>query len=220
VRAEQPLGGVTVTGERRAQDVGAQRLQPEPVAFDRAAGHGAQDTGPRSRRDRMRAVEQTESLLAVAEIALGLAGFGGIFMALGAGAGARHPADTYRLILLLSTALSTLVLALLPVAFHFLGLAEAPLWRLSSALLAAFLATLLFLVHHLRQRHLEEIRAGEARFVAGVIWVFTFGVMGMAVLDAAGLLGLRPGGAFLVGLLLLVAFGAYLFARMLFLWRG
>lgn len=165
-------------------------------------------------------MEQTESLLSVAEIALGLAGFGGIFMALGAGTGARHPADSYRLILLLSTALSTLVLALLPVAFHFLGLAEEPLWRLSSALLAALLATLLFTVYRLRRRHLEEIRDGEARFVAGVIWVVTVLVMVVAALDAAGLLGLRPGGAFLLGLLLLVAFGAYLFARMLFLWKG
>jgi hypothetical protein len=168
----------------------------------------------------MRRVEPSDSLLSVAEIALGLAGFGGIFMALGRGAGRRHPADNYRLILLLSTALSTLVLSLFPVAFDALGLAPVLVWRLSSGLLATLLATLLYAVYRMRRRNLAEIREGEAANVAAVIWVVTSALLVAAVLDAAGLTGLPPGGVFLAGLLLLVAFGAYLFARMLFLWKG
>jgi hypothetical protein len=165
-------------------------------------------------------VEQTESLLAIAQIALGLAGFGGVFIALGRSVGARHPADSYRLVLLLSTALSTLVLALLPVALHFLGFAEAALWRLASALLAALLATLLVVFLRLRRRSLEEIRTGEAAVVAVMIWVVAGLVLAAEALSAAGLIGAPSAGVFFSGLVFLVAFGSYLFARMLFLWRG
>lgn len=165
-------------------------------------------------------MEQSESLLAVAQIALGLAGFGGVFIALGSGSPARHPADSYRLILLLSTALSTLVLALFPLAFHFLGIPEATLWRLSSGLLAALLVALIVTVYRLRRRHLDEIRSGEDARAAALIWVLTVAALVAALLDVAGLSGCPPGGVFLAGLLLLVALGAYLFARMLFIWRG
>jgi hypothetical protein len=37
--------------------------------------------------------------------------------------------------------------------------------------------------------------------------------------NALGLFGARAFGVFLCGLIYLVAFGSYLFARMLFLWR-
>jgi len=165
-------------------------------------------------------VEQTESLLAIAQIALGLAGFGGVFIALGQSAGVRHPADSYRLVLLLSTALSTLVLSLLPVALHFIGLPEPALWRLASALLAGLLATLIAVFGHLRRRNLEEIRSGEAAAVAALIWVVAGLVLAAEALNAAGSIGASPAGVFFAGLVFLVAFGSYLFARMLFLWRG
>lgn len=61
------------------------------------------------------AVDRSQTLLQIAEIALGLAGCGGIFVALSRERGTeRRPADTYRLVLLMSAALSTLVVSLLP----------------------------------------------------------------------------------------------------------
>lgn len=166
-------------------------------------------------------MEHTEALLAIAQIALGLAGFGGVFVAVGRSLNeARQPADTYRLVLLLSTALATLVLSLLPVALHALGLAAPALWRVSSALLAGLLATLLAVFQRWRQRHLEEIQRGEAATVAKVIWVLATITVVAQASSAAGLIHAREAGVFLVGLVFLVAFGSYLFARMLFLWRS
>ena len=67
-------------------------------------------------------MDRSEVLLAVAQVALGLAGFGGVFVALSRDAqGARQPANAYRLVLLQSSALATLMLSLLPIGFESIG---------------------------------------------------------------------------------------------------
>jgi hypothetical protein len=166
-------------------------------------------------------MEHEEALLAIAEIALGLAGFGGVFVAVGRSREAvRRPADTYRLVLLLCMALATLVLSLLPVALGSLGLAPPGLWRVSNGLQAVVLAVLLVVFRRWRQRHLEEIRHGEAPLVAALIWVLSVVALVAQAASAAGLLQAQAAGVFLTGLVFLVAFGSYLFARMLFLWRS
>jgi hypothetical protein len=166
-------------------------------------------------------MEHEETLLSIAEIALGLAGFGGVFVAVGRSRDAeRRPADTYRLVLLLCMALATLVLSLVPVALHALGLAGAGLWRVSNALQALVLAVLLVVFRRWRMRHLEEIRHGEAPLVAALIWVLSVATLVAQAASAAGLLQGQAAGIFLTGLVFLVAFGCYLFARMLFLWRS
>jgi len=100
------------------------------------------------------------------------------------------------------------------------GADEPALWRLASALLAALLATLLVVFLRLRRRHLEEIRTGEATVMAMGIWMVAALVLAAESLNAAGLIGAPSAGVFFAGLVFLVAFGSYLFARMLFLWRG
>jgi hypothetical protein len=165
-------------------------------------------------------VDPTETLLAIAQIALGLAGFGGIFVALGRErAETRRPADVYRLTLLLSTALSTLVLSLLPVALRALGLPEAAVWALSSTVMSALLVGLALVTVRMRRPHREEIRAGEAPFVAMLIWVLSVATLVAQLANAGGLFA-AGFGVFFAGLVFLVAFGSYLFARMLFLWRS
>jgi hypothetical protein len=165
-------------------------------------------------------VDRTEALLAIAQIALGLAGFGGIFVAVGGRQESRTPADAYRLVLLQSTALSTLVLALLPVAFAGLGASDDTVWRLSSALLAVLIAAILANSQRLRRPHEAEIRIGEQRAVARAIWVSSVALLAAQIPNALGSFGERAFGVFFLALVFLVAFGSYLFARMLFLWRG
>lgn len=166
-------------------------------------------------------MEESEALLAIAQIALGLAGFGGVFVALGREHGAsRRPADTYRLVLLLTTALTTLSLSLLPVALHAVGVPVQWVWALASALMAAVLAVLLIVFLRWRRRHREEIRMGEAPRVAAAVWVLSGVTLAAQLLNAAGVFQTRAAGVFVFGLVFLVAFGSYLFARMLFLWRS
>jgi hypothetical protein len=143
-----------------------------------------------------------------------------VFVALGAPVGERRPADTYRLILLLSTALATLTLSLLPVALYELGVPADTLWPISNGLEAALLAALLVVFQRLRRRHHDEIRAGEASSIALGINALAVVTLAAQVAGAAGAFASRAAGVFLLGLVFLVAFGSYLFARMLFLWRS
>jgi hypothetical protein len=165
-------------------------------------------------------VDRWEALLAIAQISLGLAGFGGVFVAVGGRASVRAPADTYRLVMLQSTALSTLVLSLLPVAFMGLGASEESTWRICSGLLAALLVGVVSFTIRLRRPHEEEIRIGEQRWVSRLLWIGAFACLAVQLPNALGLFGERGFGVFFASLVFLVAFGSYLFARMLFLWRG
>jgi hypothetical protein len=161
-----------------------------------------------------------EALLGIAQIALGLAGFGGVFVAMSqTGNGVRLPADTYRLVLLLSVSLSTLFLALVPVALDPLGLEGDALWRTSNMLFFALLGALLAVFRKWRRQHREAVRAGETPIVASIVWTLAGATLLAQIGSALALLG-RPGGVFVTGLVLLVAFGSFLFARMLFLWQS
>jgi hypothetical protein len=165
-------------------------------------------------------MDRAEALLSIAEIALGLAGFGGIFMALGSRGAARDPADTYRLVLLLGTALSTLVISLFPVAFQAVEMPDRIVWCASSALTTILLASLVVFAERWRRRYPDEIRAGELPLAAAAVRAVALLTLASQIANAAGLFGARAFGVFFFGLVFLVAFGGYLFARMLFLWRS
>jgi hypothetical protein len=167
-------------------------------------------------------VNPADALLQIAEIAIGLAGFGGIFVALSRERGVqRPPADTYRLVVLLCTALSTLVLATLPVALLELGVADATVWSSGSGVMVVGIVVLLVVTGRFRRRHRDEIREGEFSWAANVIWVLAFALAVAQIGNALGAFAPeRAFGVFLLGLIFLLAFGSYLFARMLFLWRS
>ena len=78
-------------------------------------------------------MEGGDELSVLAEIAIALAGFSGIVVAVQSRDHA-HPWDTYRLVVLLVTGFSMLIQALLPSAIHSFGVSGPSLWRLSSAL--------------------------------------------------------------------------------------
>ena len=61
---------------------------------------------------------------------------------------------------------------------------------------------------------------GEAPRVAAAVWVLAFVTLAAQLLNAAGVFQTRAAGVFVFGLVFLVAFGSYLFARMLFLWSS
>ena len=78
-----------------------------------------------------------DTLLTLAEVSLGLAGFAGIVIVFGRGPGALPPADSFRLLALVGCSLGTLFLSLIPIALGFVGVAEPELWQWSSALMLA-----------------------------------------------------------------------------------
>ena len=68
--------------------------------------------------------------------------------------------------------------------------------------------------------HADRAREGEQPLAAATVAVTGWLVFLAQLAAAAGLFGPRTFGAFLCGLIYMTAFGAYLFARMLFLWRS
>jgi O-antigen/teichoic acid export membrane protein len=169
----------------------------------------------------MSEVDQSQALLSIAEIALAIAGFGGIFVALTQDRSRpRGPADSYRLVLLLSTALAALSLSLVPVALLSFEVPETWTWPLASALCAAVLLAAQAVALRARRRHPEEIRAGEHAGAARAVQVLSTFTLLAQLANAVGIFGERAFGVFFSGLVFLVVFGGYLFARMLFLWRG
>ena len=111
------------------------------------------------------------------------------------------------------------MLALLPVGLLAAGLPDAAVWRISSALLAAGIIGVAVYAIRQTRAHLAEIRADEIRGASRAIWVLTVVMLAAQLANVAGLFE-RSYAAFLLGLIFLVAYSGYLFARMLFLWRG
>jgi hypothetical protein len=122
--------------------------------------------------------------------------------------------------MLLGSSIGTLVLALAPVGLQAVGVADALLWRAAAALAALALGTLILVATRWRARYREQIREGEQPLAAAGVAATGWLVFLAQLAAAAGLFGPRTFGAFLCGLIYMTAFGAYLFARMLFLWRS
>jgi len=78
------------------------------------------------------AVQASEELLTLAELAIALAGFSGVVVAFGQ-RGEMTPLDRWRFAALLSISMSAAVLAFLPSVLHLLGISGSFLWRMSSA---------------------------------------------------------------------------------------
>ena len=87
-------------------------------------------------------MNQFDALVVVAELALGVAGFSGVVMALGARPSEWLKADKLRLATLLGTSLGAMFLALLAIALAKLGLEIERVWRISSLVFAVHLTIL------------------------------------------------------------------------------
>jgi hypothetical protein len=78
------------------------------------------------------------ALTVVAEVALGLAGFTGIVMALSRSSDFWHDWDAYRAFLLLLSGLGAFILSLVPFSLHFFGISEPSIWRICSAVMIVY----------------------------------------------------------------------------------
>ena len=81
---------------------------------------------------------QENALIVIAEIAIALAGFSSIVIALRRGMDLITSFAYIRLWRLLETSLATLLFALVPFALHYLGVGESELWRAVSGGLCTY----------------------------------------------------------------------------------
>jgi hypothetical protein len=79
----------------------------------------------------LRVIDGADVLLALAQIALGLAGFSGVVTAFGQGSEFR-PEDRVRFLFLVGGAFATMVMAFVPIVLALAGLADRDVWVWSS----------------------------------------------------------------------------------------
>ena len=165
-------------------------------------------------------MEAFDTLLSLAEVSLGLAGFAGIVVVFGRGPGELAPADSFRLLALVGCSLGTLFLSLIPIALGFVGVPEPALWQWSSAMLiAAGVPAHLFAFARIRRDAAAILEVVPVRLLP--VGAFLFLANLIAQICNALSVGWSPNfGVYLFGLLLYLGFAAVQFARMLFVRPG
>ena len=161
----------------------------------------------------------TNVLVALAEVAIGFAGFSAVVAALFR---RRRTGDTMlfdevRFLVMLEFSLTVLVFSLLPLTLHVLGIGEDQIWRMASALLAAFL------VFHLVGDYFLTIRRKRVA-LQSITWstyaVATVGIATCALFLLFSAFGAQIGtaaGVYVSCLLWLIVLAAIHFTRLAWL---
>ena len=157
-----------------------------------------------------------ESFETLAEVAIGIAGFGSIAIVLARDRESWKSADFFRVSALLLSSLGALFLALLPIGLATAELSPAFIWRFASGVLAAYLVFFTVLLMRWRTRYLDrELWFGRALF-AGV--VVTTGANLLAQLANVTAVGLRPNATcYFFGVVWFLAYACLMLARVFFL---
>jgi hypothetical protein len=165
-------------------------------------------------------LEAFDTLLTLAEVSLGLAGFAGIVVVFGRGPGVLAPADSFRLLLLVGCSFGTLFLSLIPIALGFLGVPEPDLWGWSSAIMVVGVVPA-HVVGVLRMRQIREeiLEVAPIRLLGLAAFLLAANLVAQ-VCNSLGVGSLPMFGVYLFGLLLYLLFAAIQFARMLFVRPG
>jgi hypothetical protein len=162
-------------------------------------------------------LETQESLTTIAEIAIALAGFSGLVVVLRKNNGPLTAIEKYRMTVLLATAFGALFLALLPATLQQLALSGDVIWKTSSALLTAF--SIIFVVSWVlssrRFFHVAREIFNVAAFSLMIAGHLTNVVLQMSIVF--GFWADRMAGAYLLGLIWLLAHSSQQFVRMLFI---
>jgi hypothetical protein len=161
-------------------------------------------------------VDGADTLLTTAEVAVALAGFSGVVVVLGRPSLSDWtPVDVLRLQVLLGVSLGAVILALLPLAFHHVGLTHALVIGLSSSLMGGYIliAGVLF------QRSIRGLSPESRQSVSGgltgvlsAIWLLVFVVI---VLNAIGIVFQHEFGVYFFSLLWFLVVAAVQFARIM-----
>src|SRR5262245_1887437 len=160
-------------------------------------------------------MEIREALLAVAQIALGLAGFSAVLVALSGEPTRWTPLDSFRITGMLTLSFGALFLSLVPLVLGFLSVSESRLWRASAAFLALFIlgsGTAMFgRFRRLSQSDRAALNPSLVYVNQVVLSVLAF----LQVAAAVGLVSATPG-VFFLGLVALIGFAAFMVVRFLF----
>jgi len=160
-------------------------------------------------------VDVANALLAMAQIAIGLAGFSAILVALSGKPHQWKPVDAFRIRNILAFTFQSVFLSLTPFVLAFFPLAESTVWKVSLLIiaLATFAAVLLVL------SGVYRLSRSERAVLNGLVVSTVTATLGtMAAIELLAAFGIvRPAaGVFFLGLVVLLGVSTVLVARFLF----
>jgi hypothetical protein len=160
-------------------------------------------------------IDIASALLTFAEVAVGLAGFSAILVALSGRPHQWTPVDAFRIRNILAFSFQSIFLSLIPFVLTFLALPSAMVWQVSLLILAA--ATLGDVV--LTLSGVYRLSLSERAVLKGVVVVTVIASLcAMAVLELLAAFSIvhAPSGVFFLGLVVLLGISTVLVARFLF----
>lgn len=161
------------------------------------------------------AINISDVLLAYSQLALGLAGFSAILVALSGSPSDWTAVDSFRIKNMLAFSFSGVFLALTPVLLTFFAVPEPELWRVSLAVLAVTtLGGALFALLGIRRLTLSDRSVLSRPLIFLVLSVLS--VAALVETIAAFRSWKAAPGVFFAGLLVLLAMSVYLVVRFLF----
>lgn len=154
-------------------------------------------------------------MLTVAQVAIGLAGFSAILVALSGKPHQWTAVDAFRIRHILAFSFQTVFLALVPFGLAFFSLPEATVWKVSPLIIAiaTFGDVLMVLTGVYRLSGSE--RAVLRTLVVSSVTVILFGMAVTESLATFGIIGPAQG-VFFLGVVVLLAISTVLVARFLF----
>ncbi len=161
-------------------------------------------------------MEGADGLGLIAEVGIAIAGFAGVVAALRAQGGRIEPFAAWRIGILLSNSTTVVLLALIPIALHYAGLASGTVWTLSSAGMAGVLLLVFFvaspLIYYRRVRPSGAEDPPGTRWWGLFSWPYVVAIFILQVANAASIGQLWP---FYVGLVGITALSLFNFAYFL-----
>ena len=167
-------------------------------------------------------MENSEALDLIAELALGLAGFSGVVVALGSSPASWMKVDRLRLAALLAASLGALFLALGAIFFINLGIGLDQSYRISSALMAIHGAAILLTIVPKAWRITRNTTGLTSTYSVAVFIPAVVLLSANTVIQAASVMPDQNSnrfGIFLGGLVALLLIGTVQFVRLLFVRR-
>jgi asparagine N-glycosylation enzyme membrane subunit Stt3 len=154
-------------------------------------------------------------VLTVGEIALGLAGFSAVLVALSGQPSRWSALDSFRISGMLGASLTALLLSLLPAVVRFLGVLPSVAWRASAGIAAIVLIASAAIAARLFWRLPPTDRTTVRPTLFWSIQTTMSAVAAALAAAATGLLG-HAEGVYLLGLYCLLVIASYVIVRFLF----
>lgn len=163
----------------------------------------------------MSVIDVASALLTLAQVAIGLAGFSAILVALSGKPHQWTPVDAFRIRNILAFSFQSVFLSLIPFVLAFFSLPEPTVWKVSLLIIAvATLGNVLLVLSGVYRLSRPE-RAVLNAAVVSTVTAILFTTAAVELLAAFGIVR-PPPGVFFLGLVILLGVSTVLMARFLF----